>query len=144
MVYSNNMKIKVEIEINAAVEKVWEYWNTPDYITQWCFALDDWECPSVSVDLKVGGKQNTRMQAKDGSFGFDFSSTFLKIEGHKYIEYIIDGEDKRVVQITFEKINDTKTKVIEIFDGENINPAEMQKAGWQSILENFKKCVENN
>ena len=138
------MKIKIKVNINAPIEKVWTYWNVPEYITKWCFASEDWKCPYAESDLKVGGKFLTRMSAKDKSMSFDFTGIYLEIEEYKYIKYICDGDDKRVVQIIFEKISEDETKVIEEFDPENINPSEMQKAGWQSILDNFKKCVENN
>ncbi len=138
------MKIKVETNINVAVEKAWEHWSSPESIKGWAFASDDWECPYAENDLRVGGRFLTRMSAKDKSMSFDFTGIYLEIEEYKYIKYICDGDDKRLVQITFEKISEDETKVVEEFDPENINPSEMQKAGWQSILDNFKKCVENN
>lgn len=138
------MKIKVAIVINKNIENVWEYWNSPESIRGWAFASNDWECLHAENDLRVGGRFLTRMSAKDKSVSFDFTGTYLEMEEYKYIKYICDGGDKRVVQITFEKISDTETKITEDFDPENENSAERQRDGWQAILNNFKKYVESN
>ncbi|TAF78015.1 MAG: polyketide cyclase [Bacteroidetes bacterium] len=132
--------ITIEIIVNAPIEKVWKYWTDPEYIIKWTFATEDWCCPKAKNDLKVGGKFNTRMEAKDGSFGFDFEGTYSEVVINKKIAYtIIDG---RTVDIQF--ISDgNQTKIIEAFEAENENSLELQKNGWQAILGNFKKLVEN-
>ena len=137
-------KITVGTIIQSPLNKVWEFWNESKHITHWYFASDDWECPTVINNVKENGKFNFRMQAKDGSFGFNLSGTYIKIEDKKYLEYVMDGEDKRQVKITFEKLNENETKVTEEFDPETLHPLEFQKAGWQAILDNFKKYVEHN
>lgn len=133
--------ITVEAIINAPIEKVWQYWATPAHITKWTFASSEWHVPHAENDLKTGGKFITRMEAKDGSFGFDFAGIYSTVNDLELIEYGL--EDGRQVQITFEEV-DGKTKVVETFDPENQNPIEMQRSGWQSILDNFKKYTEEN
>ena len=137
----NTEKITVEITVNAPVEKVWQYFSEPEHITKWSFASDDWHTPKSENDLKVGGKFTNHMAAKDGSFSFDFGGTYTEVKEHELIAYSL--EDGRNVQITFAQDGDG-TKVTEIFDPENQNPVEMQKGGWQAILNNFKKYVEGN
>jgi uncharacterized protein YndB with AHSA1/START domain len=131
--------ITVEATIKAPVEVVWECWTEPGHITNWCFASDDWHAPMAENDLKVKGKFKTRMAAKDGSAGFDFEGIYTKIEKYRTIEYNLG--DERRVGISFSG-DSANTKVAETFDPENENPYEMQKAGWQSILDNFRKYVE--
>lgn len=126
--------------IYAPVEKIWEYWTEPKHIVKWCFASADWEAPKAENDLKVGGKFMTRMQAKEGSNGFDFNGVYTKVEKNKLIEYRIEGG--RMVEIKFD-VSPDGVMVTESFDIENENPAEMQRAGWQSIFDNFKRYVEN-
>ena len=133
--------ITIEAIINAPVEKVWQYWSEPAHITKWTFAASDWQAPYAENDLKTEGKFKTRMEAKDGSMGFDFEGVYSKVEEHKLIEYGLG--DGRQVKITFAE-TDGKTKVIETFDPENQNPIEMQRDGWKSILDNFKKYTEEN
>ncbi|MDQ1142329.1 SRPBCC family protein [Pedobacter agri] len=133
--------ITVEATINEPVEKVWQYWAAPEHITKWTFASSDWHAPYAENDLQTGGKFKTRMEAKDGSFGFDFEGTYSEVKTHELIAYGL--EDGRQVKITFEEV-DGKTKLTETFDPENQNPLEMQKSGWQSILDNFKKYTEEN
>ncbi len=140
--YIDMEPIKIEITILAPVQKVWEYFNDPEHITQWNFASDTWECPSAEVDLKKGGKFTTRMQAKDGSFGFDLVGIYDEIIPEKSIRYHM--EDGRKVQVIFDKIDENTTKVTEIFDPEKQNPVEMQRDGWYAILNNFHKYVENH
>lgn len=136
----NNSPITVSTTINAPVQKVWEYWNLPEHITNWAFASDDWEAPEAENDLREGGKFKTTMAAKDKSRSFDFTGTYTKVGEHEVIEYTID--DGRKVSVHFENTNDGQTKVTETFDPESQNPAEMQQKGWQAILDNFKKYVE--
>ena len=133
--------VTVQNTVNAPVEKVWEYWTKPEHITKWNFASDDWHSPSAENDLRVGGKFVARMEAKDGSFGFDFGGTYDEVEPNKYIEYTIG--DGRKVKVNFTAKGDT-TEVVESFEAENTNPVEMQKGGWQAILDNFKKYTETN
>lgn len=132
--------ITVEAVIKAPVETVWECWTEPGHITKWYFASDDWHAPMAENDLKVNGKFKTRMAAKDGSAGFDFEGVYTKVQLHKTIEYILG--DGRRVGISFSG-HGTKTKVVETFDPENKNPYEMQKNGWQTILDNFRIYVES-
>ena len=132
-------KITIEAEISAEVNKVWEYYVKPEHITKWNFASDDWHCPNAENDLRVGGKFISRMEAKDGSFGFDFEGKYDDVIDHGKIAYSL--ADGRQVITTFEN-NDRETKVITTFYAENENPVEMQRAGWQAILNNFKPvCV---
>lgn len=133
------MKITIQATIAADKKKVWEYYINPKHIVNWNFASDDWCCPSAENDLKVGGKYKARMEAKDKSFGFDFEATYDEIvEGEKFTYTM---PDNREVNVTLADV-DGKTQLTIIFDAENENPAEMQKAGWQSILNNFKSYVE--
>ena len=129
----------METTINAPVEIVWEYWTRPEHNTQGSFASDDWHTPHAENDLRAGGKFSSRMEAKDGSFGFDFGGVNDVITPNEYIEYTL--ADERKVKIYFKAESD-KTKVTETFEAEDTNPIEMQKAGWQAILDNFKKYAE--
>ncbi len=132
--------ITVESIINAPIEKVWECWTKPEHITQWSFASDDWHTPRAENDLREGGNFNSRMEAKDGSMGFDFAGVYDVVRKNDYIEYTMG--DGRKVNITFSSLDD-KTKVVESFEAENTNSVEMQKGGWQAILDNFKKYTES-
>jgi uncharacterized protein YndB with AHSA1/START domain len=127
--------------INAPVEKVWKCWTTPDDIIKWNHALDDWHTTHAVNDLRLWGKFSSRMEAKDGSTGFDFSGVYKRVILYKQIEYTLD--DGREVTITFNSFED-KTEIIETFETENVYPAEMQREGWQAIMNNFKKYVEKN
>ncbi|MFD0843415.1 SRPBCC family protein [Flaviramulus multivorans] len=133
--------ITVETTIKAPIEKVWEFWTKPEHITNWNFASDDWCCPSATNDLRPDGKFVWRMEAKDGSMGFDFNGIYNQIEKHKFISYTM--EDGRNVEIEFKAEGDN-IKLTESFEPETTNPVEMQRAGWQAILENFKKLVESS
>lgn len=133
-------KITVEAAVNAPAEKVWDMWTSPDHITHWVFASDDWHAPRAENDIRTGGRFLTRMEAKDGSAGFDFTGVYTEVTPFTSIAYTID--DGRTVSITFEKISDTETKVTETFEMESENSEELQRSGWQSILDNFKKYVE--
>jgi uncharacterized protein YndB with AHSA1/START domain len=132
--------ITVQATINAPVSKVWECWNKPEHIVNWCFASDDWHAPRATNDLKVGSSYTTRMEAKDGSFGFDLTGIYDEIEVNRLIKYHL--EDNRNVIVEFSEENGTTT-VVEHFDPENENPHDMQQMGWQMILNNFKKYVES-
>jgi uncharacterized protein YndB with AHSA1/START domain len=133
--------ITISAIVCAPVEKVWEFLTSPKHITKWNFASDDWECPWAENDLCENGKFKVRMQAKDESAGFDFEGQYTKIVPHKLIEYVMS--DGRKVKVEFHKLGE-KTKVIETFDPENENPREMQRAGWQTIIDNFRKYAEVN
>lgn len=132
--------LTVETAVKVPVEKVWSYWTEPKHITHWYFASDDWHAPYAENDLAVNGKFKTTMAARDGSAGFDFEGVYTKIVKLKTIEYIIP--DGRKVVISFSKLG-TETKVVESFDAEDENSYEMQKGGWQTILDNFKKYSES-
>jgi uncharacterized protein YndB with AHSA1/START domain len=134
-------KITVQAAINAPASKVWEYWNEPNHITQWNAAIDSWHCPSAENDLRVGGKLNSRMEAKDGSMGFDFWAIYDIVEPHTHLAYTLG--DGRTVDIRLEESNGVTT-FTETFEAETENPIEMQRGGWQSILDNFKRYVEVN
>lgn len=138
----NNAKtlITVETIINAPVETVWDKWTNPDDIVKWNNASDDWHTTRAENDLKVGGKFISRMEAKEGGMGFDFSGIYDTIKRNELIEYTAD--DNRKVKVHFSN-EDDKTKIIEVFEAENENPIEMQQSGWQSILDNFKKYTES-
>lgn len=132
--------ITVETVVNAPINSVWKKWTNPNDIVKWNNASDDWHTTRAENDLKVGGKFLSRMEAKDGSMGFDFSGTYTTIKPNEIIEYTAD--DNRKVQVHFFD-GDDKTTIIEVFEAENENPIEMQKLGWQSILNNFKKYTES-
>jgi len=131
--------ITVQTVVNAPMDKVWEYWTSPEHITGWAFASDDWEALAVENDLRTGGKFKTRMQAKNGSSGFDFTGTYTDVIENELIEY--DMDDGRHVKVEFEETPDG-VKIIEAFDPEKENPEDVQRSGWQAILDNFKKYVE--
>ena len=134
-------KITVTATINADVKKVWDYYTNPAHIVNWNFAAPSWHCPTATNDMKVGGVYKARMEAKDGSFGFDFEAVYNEIIPEEKIVYTI--ADGRKVINTFEEKNG-ETRVITEFEAESQNPIEMQKGGWQSILDNFKKYTETN
>ncbi|MBB6501349.1 SRPBCC family protein [Pedobacter cryoconitis] len=134
-------KITVTAKVNADIKKVWDCYTNPEHITKWNFADPSWQCPSATNDMRVGGKYSARMEAKDGSFGFDFEAVYNEvIEGEKFTYAMPDG---RQVTVVFNE-NGTQTDVIVTFDAEEQNSLEMQKNGWQAILDNFKKYTEAN
>ena len=133
--------ITVHTTINAPVETIWNYWNKPEHIVKWNFASDTWCCPKAENDLRPGGQFTYRMEAKGANMGFDFSATYDKIVPHEFISYTL--EDGRKVTISFTVEEDT-VLVKESFEAEGTHTDEMQKAGWQAILENFKTYVETN
>lgn len=132
--------ITVQTTVNAPVEEVWEIWNNPRDVEKWNNASDDWHTPRAEIDLREGGRFNCRMEAKDGSSGFDFSGTYDLVKPYEQIDYTI--ADGRKVRIDFKR-NQNETTVTESFDAEDENSPELQRAGWQAILDNFKKYVEN-
>jgi uncharacterized protein YndB with AHSA1/START domain len=134
-------QITIQATVNAPMEKVWEYWNTPHHITRWNQASEDWHTPKAENDLKAGGSFLYRMEAKDGSIGFDFTGIYDAVKTNEMIAYTMS--DGRKVKNTFTRKGD-KTKVVVAFDPETENSLEMQRSGWQGILDSFKKYTENN
>lgn len=134
-------KVTVQAVIQAPVEKVWSYWTEPEHITKWNQASDDWHAPRAENDLRAGGTFLTRMEAKDGSMGFDFGGVYDEVNMHERISYTLG--DGRRVEITF-AAEGQGTKVVETFDAESTHPVEFQQAGWQAIMDNFKKYVEES
>lgn len=139
MTTTDKISITVEATINAPVEKVWKLWSTPEHIINWNTASPDWHTPWSENDLRVGGRFTSRMEAKDGSFGFEFGGEYTKVETNKVIASVLG--DGRRVEVVFTPEGDA-TRVTETFDAESENPVEMQRGGWQAILDNFKKYVE--
>jgi uncharacterized protein YndB with AHSA1/START domain len=131
--------ITIKVKIDKPVEDVWKCWTSPEDITKWNFASDDWHTTKAENDLRTGGSFSSRMEAKDGSMGFDFGGTYNKIILHKLIEYTL-GDDRKV-KVEF-ITNGISTEIVESFDAESVNSAERQRAGWQAILDNFKKYCE--
>lgn len=138
---ANRTKITVESIVKAPVEKVWTFWTTPEHIKKWNSASDDWHTPFSENDLRVGGKFSSRMEARDGSFGFDFGGMYDEVVLNKCIAYTLGDERKVVVNFTS---NGNETKVVETFEAEDENSIEMQQGGWQAILDNFRKYAETN
>lgn len=131
--------VTIQTDVHVPVAKAWEVYTRPEYITQWNFASDEWHCPSSQNDLRVGGTFSSRMEAKDGSFGFDFAGEYTDVKEYEHIAYKLG--DERTVDVRFTDNGDT-THVEVVFDIEDQNSAEMQRQGWQAILDNFKKCAE--
>ena len=133
------LKITVETVVNAKLNKVWEAWSNPEDIKQWNTAQDDWHTTMSTVDLREGGKFLSRMEAKDGSEGFNFEGTYTRIVPVQIIEYRMS--DGREVKVEFVE-RGGGTLVKETFDAETENPPELQRTGWQAILDNFRRHVE--
>ncbi|GAB3328376.1 SRPBCC family protein [Marivirga atlantica] len=131
--------IEVSTTVKAPLNKVWEYWTSPQHITKWNFASDDWHCPNAENDLQIGAKFSYRMESTDGEMGFNFSGKYTEISPNNSITYLID--DGRKVSITFNEEGDS-TKIVEQFEAENENARDMQQQGWQAILNNFKRYAE--
>lgn len=134
-------EITVSVTVNAPIQKVWQLWTLPEHIMKWNFASEDWHAPKAENDLQVGGKFLSRMEAKDGSFGFDFWGVYDDIKENELIAYTMG--DGRKAKISFINEGNT-TKVIETFEAESENSIELQQGGWQAILNNFKKYSEEN
>lgn len=131
--------ITVKNTVNAPIEKVWEYWTKEEHVKNWNFAAADWHCPNATNDLQIGGEFHYTMAAKDNSFSFDYWGTYQKIEINKQLDFVL-GDGRKVV-VSFESTNHG-TIVTEEFEPEQQNPPERQQTGWQMILDNFKKYVE--
>jgi uncharacterized protein YndB with AHSA1/START domain len=138
---NSSAAITVQVVVNAPVEKVWRLWTDPEHIKQWNNASDDWRTPRAENDLKTGRKFLYRMEAKDGSAGFDFLGVYDEIRENELIAYTID--DGRKVKVAFRKNSDLETGVVETFEAEGTYPIEMQRTGWQAILDNFKSYAES-
>jgi uncharacterized protein YndB with AHSA1/START domain len=134
-------KITVTAIINEPMGKVWDTWTRPEHIKHWCYASDDWHAPYAENDIRTGGKFLTRMEAKDGSFGFDFEGIYENVEPFKAISYVL--ADERRIDIAFIDHIDT-VEISETFDAETENTIEQQRFGWQAILDNFKKYAEES
>ena len=134
------MKLTVSTVINKNIKTVWNSFNNPEHIVQWNFAHESWRCPASNNDLKVGGKFNHRIEAKDGSFGFNFEGEYTLVNEYNQMNYLL--ADDRMVSITF-KEEGTQTIITEVFETENENPIELQQSGWQAILNNFKAYTES-
>jgi uncharacterized protein YndB with AHSA1/START domain len=133
--------ITVQATINAPCEKVWELWTSPEHIIKWNYASDEWHTPHAENDLQAGGKFLYRMEAKDGSMGFDFHGVYKTVKTNELIEYVLG--DGRKVSVVFNAVGN-ETKVTEKFEAEETNPHELQQKGWQAILDNFKRHVESD
>jgi uncharacterized protein YndB with AHSA1/START domain len=140
MATSDKTIITVEATVNAPVEKVWESWSGPEHIMKWNSASEDWHTTKAENDLRTGGAFSSRMEAKDGSFGFDFGGIYDEVREHELISYTLG--DERKVEIHFQDLGG-KTLVTESFEAEGTNPVEMQRGGWQAIMDNFKKYTES-
>ena len=134
------MKITVETGVKAALNAVWDAWNNPEDIRRWNAASEDWHTPKSSVDLREGGKFSARMEARDGSEGFDFEGTYTKVLPRKLIEYRMS--DGREVHVEFDE-RDDGVVVRTTFDAESENPPELQREGWQAISDRFARYVES-
>jgi uncharacterized protein YndB with AHSA1/START domain len=132
--------ITVSTTVNAPVARAWEVFTTPEHIVQWNFAADTWHCPTATNEASTGGSFNWRMEAKDGSMGFDFAGTYTQVKPLELLQYDIGD---REVQVKFEALSSEQTRVTEVFDIENENSGELQRNGWQAILDNYKKRVES-
>ena len=135
----NTEKITVQAHIKAPLTTCWSYWTEPAHITQWNFASPDWHCPRATNDLRAGGRYSARMEARDGSVGFDFDATYDEVADQQRLHYTMD--DGRRADTTFAEANGT-THVAVTFDAETQNPIAMQRDGWQAILDNFKSYTE--
>lgn len=133
--------ITVQVLLNAPVEKVWKYWTLPEHITKWNYASEDWHTPYAEGDLRVGGKFSSRMEAKDGSMGFDFYGFYEVVTPNKALVSLL-GDGRRVT-VTFTS-NGDETLLVETFEAETENSIELQRGGWQAILNNFKNYTEKN
>jgi len=136
----NNSQIKVQVIIEAKTKKVWTYYNQPNHIVNWNFADPSWHCPFAENNMQIGGIYKARMEAKDGSFGFDFEAVYTKISEGRSFTYEFGG---RTATVDFKEMGN-QTEVIISFDPEEENPIEMQREGWQAILTNFKVYTETN
>ncbi len=136
MITDTTVRVSVETRLDIPVEHVWKYWNGAEHIVKWYIASPDWHTPRAENDPRVDGRFLYRMEAKDGSFGFDFSGKYTRVIPYTVIEYTLD--DSRKVHISFTAMGKS-TRLVETFDTENQNPVEMQRNGWQAILDHFQQ-----
>ena len=134
-------QIEISTKVKSDIDKTWEYWTKPEHITRWNSPSDEWHTPKAENDLRKGGRFTFRMEAKDGSAGFDFGGNYDEVKDREFISYTLD--DDRKVEVIFDK-KDDHILVVEKFEPESQNPEDMQRDGWQAILDNYKKYVENN
>jgi len=139
MIQGDKTILTVTTTVNVSVGRAWHFFTHPNHVVRWNAASGDWHCPQATNDLKIGRRFSYRMEARDASFAFDFEGTYTAVEPQKFIAYVMD--DDRRVEISFEAEGDT-TLVSEQFEAETMNPEEMQLAGWQAILDNFKQHTE--
>jgi uncharacterized protein YndB with AHSA1/START domain len=133
--------VTIETTVNASPEKAWKIWNTPEDIVQWCTPDPSWHTPTAENDLRVGGTYKARMEAKDGSMGFDFGAVYDEVTPNEHFAYTI-GDGRKVVVDFIPEGN--QTRIVQTFEAETQNPVEYQRGGWQAILDNYKKYVEAN
>jgi len=133
--------VTIESTVNAPIDKIWSYWSLPQHITKWATASEEWHTPRAENDLRTGSSFSSRMEAKDGSMGFDFGGVYDDVEKNKHIAYTMG--DGRKVDIQF-NTEGNSTHIIQKFEAEEMNPVEMQRGGWQAILNNFKTYTEAN
>lgn len=137
---NNKINIEVSVSVKAPLAKVWQYWTEPEHIVHWNAASADWHTTKSANDLRIGGRLSSRMEAKDGSAGFDFWGVYLEIIPQKWLS--IELGDGRKMSVSF-SVKGGITEVVEVFEAETENSIEMQRNGWQSILDNFKLYVES-
>ena len=137
--HEDKIRITIKSTVKAPIEKVWKCWSEPEHIKKWNNASEDWHTTQAENDLRAGGKFSSRMEAKDGSFGFDFSGVYDEVKLYEVIAYTLG--DGRKVKIIFVG-EENKTDITEVFEAENTYPIDKQKEGWQAILDNFKKYTE--
>jgi len=135
-----NTTVTISVLVQAPLEQVWKSWSEPEHIVVWAHASNDWECPRAENDLQVGGRFSSTFAAKDKSASFDFSGTYTAVTPHSYIAYTMD--DGRVVETAFEETAGG-VLITQTFEIESENPEEMQRSGWQAILNNFKRHTES-
>ncbi len=133
-------KITIEAVLKAPIDHVWKLWTSPEHIVNWNFATEEWCCPAAVNELREGGEMNWRMESRDGSMGFDFTGTYRQIKVNELIAYEIS--DGRFVSIGFLRDGEN-VRMVEEFEAEDMNPIELQRAGWQAILDNFKRYAES-
>ena len=135
----NRISITITTTVAVSPELAWAYWTEPQHITQWNQASDDWHTPSATQDLRTGGSFSSRMESRDGKFGFDFGGVYDAVEPYRLIAYTIG--DERKVTVLFEGVH-VGTKITETFEAESENSIDLQRAGWQAIMDSYKRYVE--
>lgn len=133
-------KVNISTKVNCPLKTAWESYTDAKHIVNWNFANDDWHCPSAENDLRVGGKMKSRMEAKDGSFGFDFEAVYNEVQPLKRLVYTMG--DGRKVEIEFMEENSTVTVAVS-FETESVNDIELQRSGWQAILDNYARYTDS-